>query len=196
MTEHLLFATSNPNKLKEVRKILREAYVVEGLDSLNFEGEIPETQNTIEGNAIQKVEFISAYTDRPVFAEDTGLVVPELNGAPGVHSARYAGEQRSAQDNMDKLLIALSNSKDRSAYFKTVLAYRDKSCTVHSFTGKIHGIIVEKPKGSQGFGYDPIFQPNGYSSTFAELDEDIKNTISHRRRAMDKFIHYLMNTDS
>ena len=196
MTEHLLFATSNPNKLKEVRKILREAYVVEGLDSLNFEGEIPETQNTIEDNAIQKVEFISAYTDRPVFAEDTGLVVPELNGAPGVHSARYAGEQRSAQDNMDKLLIALSNSKDRSAYFKTVLAYRDKSGTVHSFTGKIHGIIVEKPKGSQGFGYDPIFQPNGYNSTFAELDEDIKNTISHRRRAMDKFIHYLMNTDS
>lgn len=191
MNKHLLFATSNPNKILEVRKILDVTYIIDGLDSLDFQGEIPETQDTIEGNAIQKVQYISKYTDRAVFAEDTGLLVDALGGAPGVYSARYAGEQKSAQDNMIKLLKELSDQPTRKAHFKTVVAYRNESGTISTFTGQVFGSITIAPKGEKGFGYDPVFQPDGYDKTFGELDEEIKNSISHRRKAMDKFILFL-----
>lgn len=191
MIRHLLFATSNPHKLQEVRKILDRIYTVDGLDSLNFKGDIPETQDTIEGNAIQKVQFISDYTDRAVFAEDTGLLVDALNGAPGVHSARYAGDQRSAQDNMNKLLRELEPHPNRSAHFKTIVAYRDESGKLSTFEGIMKGAITDAPRGDRGFGYDPIFQPEGYDKTFGELDEAIKNKISHRGQAMVKFLAFL-----
>lgn len=191
MNNHLLFATSNPNKLHEVRQILRGSYIIDGLDSINFQGEIPETQDTIEGNAIQKVEFISKYTNRPVFAEDTGLVVEALEGEPGVHSARYAGQGKSSQDNMEKLLHQLSGHSDRKAHFKTVIAFIDKNGNINTFTGQVFGVITHIPRGKKGFGYDPVFQPEGYEETFSEMAEEIKNTISHRRNAMEKFIAFL-----
>src|SRR5690606_3620860 len=192
MNNQLLFATSNPHKLQEVRSILDSSFIIDGLDSLEFEGEIPETQDTIEGNAIQKVNFISQYTTVAVFAEDTGLIVPQLGGAPGVYSARYAGEQKSDQDNMAKLLAALDNqSYDRKAYFRTVIAYRDPEGGISTFTGEAHGRISTTSKGDKGFGYDPVFIPDGYDLTFAELGEDIKNRISHRGKALARFIDFL-----
>lgn len=191
MNKHLLFATSNPHKLQEVRKILDHIYTVDGLDSLNFKGDIPETQNTIEGNAIQKVKYISDYTDRAVFAEDTGLLVDTLDGAPGVYSARYAGDQKSAQDNMNKLLRELESHSKRNAHFKTIVAYLDNSGKLSTFEGIMNGEITKVPRGEKGFGYDPIFQPQGYDKTFGELDEEIKNTISHRGKAMEKFLAFL-----
>jgi len=191
MINHLLFATSNPHKIKEVRKILNGMFSIDGLDSVDFQGEIPETQDTIERNAIQKVEFISQYTEKPVFAEDTGLVVEALGGAPGVHSARYAGEEKSATNNMEKLLRELSDHNDRKAHFKTVIAFRDEHGNIHTFTGKVSGSITLKPRGDKGFGYDPVFQPEGYLETFGEMGDEIKNTISHRRHALEKFIAFL-----
>ncbi|MBY5958879.1 RdgB/HAM1 family non-canonical purine NTP pyrophosphatase [Membranicola marinus] len=191
MNKQLLFATSNPHKLHEVRNILDSMYVIDGLDTLEFEGDIPETQDTIEGNAIQKVQFISDYTDRAVFAEDTGLLVDALEGAPGVHSARYAGDQRSASDNMNKLLWELQSHPNRKAHFKTIVAYLDPTGKLSTFEGIMKGEITTAPRGKKGFGYDPIFQPEGYDKTFGELDEDIKNEISHRAKAMAKFLAFL-----
>lgn len=192
MAKHLLFATSNIYKLQEVRSIIGEEYVIDGLDSIAFSDEIPETGDTIEENAIQKVNYIADYTDLAVFAEDTGLIVPALGGAPGVHSARYAGDQKSDQDNIAKLMQELEeHGKDRRAYFQTVLAYRDPAGEVHTFTGEVQGRIIDVPRGTRGFGYDPVFVPDGYEQTFAELGEDIKNRISHRRQALDRFRGYL-----
>ncbi len=192
MDNQLIFATSNVHKLNEVRKILAGKFEIEGLDAISFQGEIPENQDTIEGNAIQKVEFIAGYTNRPVFAEDTGLIVPVLNGAPGVHSARYAGAQKSDTDNVRKLLSQMEiHPNHRQAHFKTVIAYRSSNGTIHTFSGEVHGVITTEALGTGGFGYDPVFRPEGYELTFAQLDEEIKNTISHRRRAMDRFIGFL-----
>lgn len=192
MNNQLIFATSNAHKLSEVRKILAGKFEIDGLDTLSFQGEIPETRDTIAGNAIQKVEFIAEYTNRPVFAEDTGLIVPALDGAPGVHSARYAGAQKSDADNIRKLLSQMEIYPDnRHAYFKTVVAFRAASGRIHTFTGEVHGVITTETLGTGGFGYDPVFRPEGYDLTFAQLDEEIKNTISHRRRAMDRFIGFL-----
>lgn len=192
MTKHMIFATSNPHKLVEVRSILGEEYAIEGMESLEFEGEIPETGDTIAANAIQKVEFIADYTTDASFAEDTGLIVPALNGAPGVYSARYAGEQKSDKDNISKLLRELeSSAADRRAYFQTVLAFRDPDGHILTFTGEVHGRIARAPRGTKGFGYDPVFIPDGYQLTFAELGDDVKNQISHRRKAIDQFTNFL-----
>ena len=192
MPERLLFATSNTHKLEEVRNILGARYIVEGLDSIAFSGEIPETSPTIEGNAVEKVEFIARFTAQPVFAEDTGLIVPALDGAPGVYSARYAGDHKSDKDNMAKLLRELQDkSKDRRAYFQTVLAFRDAGGKVTTFNGEVHGKIAHSPHGDKGFGYDPVFIPDGWEETFAQLGDDIKNTISHRRKALDQFVAFL-----
>lgn len=186
----LIFATSNANKVSEVNKLLPKNIQVHSLKDIGFKDELPETQDTIEGNAIQKAETLYQLIGKDCFAEDTGLIVPALNGAPGVYSARYAGPQKNDQDNMDLLLKKLQDHSDRSAYFKTVIALfiDGKHFT---FEGRAEGRIIESPRGNQGFGYDPIFLPNGYNTTFAEMNMSEKGSISHRAKALQLLIEHL-----
>jgi XTP/dITP diphosphohydrolase len=186
----LIFATSNPNKVKEVNELLPDHIQVLSLKDIQFNDELPETQETIEGNAIQKAETLFKLTNKNCFAEDTGLIVPSLNGEPGVYSARYAGPQKNDQDNMNLLLQKLEDKKDRSAYFKTVIAlFIDGKH--HTFEGRAEGKIIFKARGEHGFGYDPIFLPDGYESTFAEMTMLEKGEISHRARALKLLISHL-----
>lgn len=195
MAEKLLFATSNLHKLREVREIFKDQYLIVGLDSIGFDQEIPETQGTIEGNAAQKAQFLAAHTQLPIFAEDTGLLVDALDGAPGVHSARYAGPGKSDKENVIKLLKNMEGKSDRRAHFLTVVAFYDHQNEPLLFQGKIEGTITHQPRGNQGFGYDPIFVPEGYEETFAELEAAVKNQISHRKRAFDSFFAYFGKTN-
>ncbi|SEK44175.1 XTP/dITP diphosphohydrolase [Maribacter orientalis] len=188
----LVFATHNSNKLKEIQQLLPEFIELISLDMLGCMDEIPETANTLEGNAKLKADFITNTYQLPCFADDTGLLVNSLNGEPGVYSARYAGEQNDSQANMAKLLNNLKNKEDRTAHFKTVIALNINGET-HIFEGKVIGEITTSQKGNHGFGYDPIFKPNGYKETFAELPLSIKNSISHRGQAVQKLIAYLNN---
>lgn len=188
----LVFATHNSNKLKEIQQLLPEFIELISLDMLGCMDEIPETANTLEGNAKLKADFITKTYQLPCFADDTGLLVNSLNGEPGVYSARYAGEQNDSQANMAKLLNNLKNKEDRTAHFKTVIALNINGET-HIFEGKVIGEITTSQKGNHGFGYDPIFKPNGYKETFAELPLSIKNSISHRGQAVQKLIAYLNN---
>ena len=188
----LVFATHNSNKLKEIQQLLPEFIELISLDMLGYMDEIPETANTLEGNAKLKADFITNTYQLPCFADDTGLLVNSLNGEPGVYSARYAGEQNDSQANMAKLLNNLKKKKDRTAHFKTVIALNINGET-HIFEGKVIGEITTSQKGNHGFGYDPIFKPNGYKETFAELPLSIKNSISHRGQAVQKLIAYLNN---
>ncbi len=188
----LIFVTSNPHKVEEVKKIIANQYVLKGLKDLNFSEEIPETSNTIPGNAVQKATFIHDRFRQNCFAEDTGLEVDFLNGAPGVDTAMYAGPQRNANENMELLLHNLKNSDRREAQFRTVIAlYLENQ--LHCFEGIVKGKIAKKKTGNGGFGYDPIFIPNGYNLSFAELDSEIKNKISHRGRAVNKLLAFLSN---
>lgn len=188
----LVFATHNSNKLKEIQQLLPEFIELISLDMLGCMDEIPETANTLEGNAKLKADFITNTYQLPCFGDDTGLLVNSLNGEPGVYSARYAGEQNDSQANMAKLLSNLKNKEDRTAHFKTVIALNINGET-HIFEGKVIGEITTSQKGNHGFGYDPIFKPNGYKETFAELPLSIKNSISHRGQAVQKLIAYLNN---
>ena len=188
----IVFATHNSNKLKEIQQLLPEFIELISLDMLGCMDEIPETANTLEGNAKLKADFITNTYQLPCFADDTGLLVNSLNGEPGVYSARYAGEQNDSQANMAKLLNNLKNKEDRTAHFKTVIALNINGET-HIFEGKVIGEITTSQKGNHGFGYDPIFKPNGYKETFAELPLSIKNSISHRGQAVQKLIAYLNN---
>lgn len=188
----LVFATHNSNKLKEIQQLLPEFIELISLDMLGCMDEIPETENTLEGNAKLKADFITNTYQLPCFADDTGLLVNSLNAEPGVYSARYAGEQNDSQANMAKLLNNLKNKEDRTAHFKTVIALNINGET-HIFEGKVIGEITTSQKGNHGFGYDPIFKPNGYKETFAELPLSIKNSISHRGQAVQKLIAYLNN---
>lgn len=187
----LVFATNNLNKLKEVQNLIPKDIKLLSLADIGCFEDIPETQTTIEGNAIQKAEYIKTHYGFDCFADDTGLEVSALNGEPGVYSARYAGEQRNANDNMTKLLKTLENP-NRKAQFKTVIAlhHNDKLLT---FTGICKGEITKAKRGDSGFGYDPIFQPMGYEKTFAEMDLTLKNKISHRGKAIKKLVKYLQN---
>ena len=186
----LIFATSNANKVSEVNKLLPENIQVHSLKDIGFTDELPETQDTIEGNAIQKAETLYKLIGKDCFAEDTGLIVPTLNGEPGVYSARYAGPQKNDQDNMNLLLKNLQDHSDRSAYFKTVIAlFIDGKH--YTFEGRAEGRIIESPRGGQGFGYDPIFLPNGYNTTFAEMNMSEKGSISHRAKALQFLIEHL-----
>ena len=186
----LIFATSNANKVSEVNKLLPENIQVHSLKDIGFTDELPETQDTIEGNAIQKAETLYKLIGKDCFAEDTGLIVPALNGEPGVYSARYAGPQKNDQDNMNLLLKNLQDHSDRSAYFKTVIAlFIDGKH--YTFEGRAEGRIIESPRGGQGFGYDPIFLPNGYNTTFAEMNMSEKGSISHRAKALQFLIEHL-----
>lgn len=186
----LLFATSNKNKVLEIKKVLPKEFNIKSLDDIGFCEEVPENENTIEGNAIFKANYIYKKYNLNVFADDTGLEVDSLNGKPGVHSARYAGISKNSADNINKLLKKLKNKKNRKARFKTIIALILNS-KIHTFEGVVEGIITKKPKGENGFGYDPVFIPSGYTKTFGELSIEEKNSISHRSLAMNKLIDFI-----
>ncbi|WP_426485835.1 non-canonical purine NTP diphosphatase [Flavobacterium sp. 2] len=189
----LVFASNNKNKIKEIQSILNGSIQLLSLEDIGCHEEIPETADTIEGNAILKANYVTEKYGYDCFADDTGLEVKALNGEPGVYSARYAGEQKNADDNMNKLLEALKNEENRSAQFKTVIALNLEG-KQHLFTGLAKGNITLNKTGNQGFGYDPIFQPENYSETFAELSSEIKNKISHRGKATEQLIDFLNST--
>ena len=186
----IIFATNNAHKLEEVREILKNKYEVVSLAEIGFDEDIPETADTLEGNALIKAEFINKKYGFSCFADDTGLEVLALNGAPGVYSARYAGEQHDSVANMQKLLVDMHTILDRKARFRTVVALIEND-EVHYFEGEIKGQITTEPRGNEGFGYDPIFMPDGYIQTFAELGSAEKNVISHRALAVKKLAEYL-----
>ncbi|MBS7256107.1 non-canonical purine NTP diphosphatase [Flavobacterium branchiicola] len=189
----LVFASNNKNKIKEIQSILNGSIQLLSLEEIGCHEEIPETADTIEGNAILKANYVTEKYGYDCFADDTGLEVKALNGEPGVYSARYAGEQKNADDNMNKLLNALSEQQDRTAQFKTVIAL-NLNGEQHLFTGIAKGEIILQKTGSNGFGYDPIFQPENYTETFAELSSEIKNKISHRALATEQLIDFLNST--
>lgn len=188
----LVFATNNKNKILEVQQLLPENIEIISLESIGCFEEIPETADTIEENAIMKANYVSQKYGYDCFADDTGLEVDALNGEPGAFSARYAGEQRNADDNMDKLLDELSHKPNRNAQFKTVIALNING-KQHLFTGIARGKITLNKTGNQGFGYDPIFKPEGYEATFAQLSLEEKGVISHRGKATEQLIAFLKN---
>ena len=187
---NLIFATSNQNKVLEIQKILPKKFNIKSLKDLNYFEDVPENENTIEGNAVFKAKYIYKKFNINVFADDTGLEVEALNGEPGVHSARYAGTTRNSEKNIKKLLKNLKNIKNRNARFKTVIALIIDN-KLHIFSGIVEGYILDSPKGNNGFGYDPIFCPNGFDKSFAELTLKEKNLISHRSFAMKKLIDFI-----
>lgn len=189
----LVFASNNKNKIKEIQQLLPDTIELLSLEAIGCHEEIPETADTIEGNAILKANYVTQKYGYDCFADDTGLEVEALNGAPGVYSARYAGMQRNAEDNMNLLLENLKNQDNRTAQFKTVIALNING-KQQLFTGIAKGKITLKKSGNQGFGYDPVFQPEGYQETFADLDLEIKNQISHRGKATQLLISYLTET--
>ena len=191
----LILASSNKNKFIEVEKIIPKNIKLGNLIELNFLEEIPEKEDTIEGNATFKANYINSKFNVNVFADDTGLEVQALNGKPGVHSARYAGNECNSEKNITKLLKELKNIKNRKARFKTIIALvlNKKS---YQFEGIINGEILLSKKGKNGFGYDPIFKPDGYQKSFAELSIDVKNKISHRALAINKLIDFIKKVKS
>jgi XTP/dITP diphosphohydrolase len=187
----IVFATNNQHKLSEIRQILGGRVEVLSLNDIGCNVDIPETGSTLEENALQKAQYVYDHYHIDCFADDTGLEVDALNGAPGVYSARYAGDGHDSEANMTKLLNELGENNNRSARFRTVIALIQQG-EVHEFEGIVNGQIIRERRGGEGFGYDPIFQPDGYDQTFAELGLDIKNQISHRARATRKFAEYLL----
>lgn len=231
----IVFATNNLHKLEEIRQILGSSMEVVSLADIGCHADIPETADTLEGNALQKAQYVWDHYHMSVFADDTGLEVDALNGAPGVHSARYAeGTDHNSEANMEKLLRELNGKTSRTAHFRTVIALllaeegngaaaeatkeeatkaEDASiaeaandaeatnapCTTpkeHLFEGRVDGTIATEKRGTAGFGYDPLFVPDGYDQSFAQLGTDIKNTISHRARAVEKLCCFLKQTGS
>lgn len=188
----IVFATNNKNKIQEVQQLLPSSIELISLENIGCFEEIPETADTIEENAIMKANYITQKYGYDCFADDTGLEVAALNGAPGVYSARYAGEQRNSEDNMSKLLEALKETSNRNAQFKTVIAL-NLNGSQHLFTGIAKGKITTERFGNQGFGYDPIFQPEGYLETFAQISIELKGEISHRGKATQLLIDFLKN---
>jgi len=190
----IVFATRNKHKLFEVSKILPNYIEILNLDDINCEAEIPETSDTIKGNALQKANYVKDHFGADCFADDTGLEIDALGGAPGVYSARWAGKNCSYLDNVNKTLKELKGIKNRTARFKTVIALNLNEKT-YLFEGIIEGEITEHTLGVSGFGYDPIFRPEGYSETFAEMALEIKNKISHRAIAVEKLVAFLSAID-
>lgn len=205
----IVFATNNQHKLSEIRSILGESIEVLSLKDIGCDVDIPETGKTLEENALQKAQYVYDHYHISVFADDTGLEVDALNGAPGIYSARYASMEAGAHEashdaeaNMNRLLRELGENNNRRARFRTVIALILKKdvcpcgCTsikeIHQFEGIVEGQIIKERRGGEGFGYDPIFQPDGYEETFAELGMEIKNHISHRARAVKKLADFLL----
>lgn len=186
----IVFATQNKHKLEEIQKIVGDQYKIISLADLNFFEDIPETENTLVGNALMKARFIHEKFHCNCFADDTGLEIEALHGAPGVYSARYAGPACSFEDNMRKVLSQMEGISNRKAQFKTVIALILDN-KEYLFEGSVSGTILEKKSGTQGFGYDPIFLPDGYNESFAEMSAELKNRISHRAVATQKLTHFL-----
>jgi len=191
----LIFASRNENKFLEIEKIIPKNIQLGNLNELNFYDEIPENEETIEGNATFKAKFIHSKFGVNVFADDTGLEVEVLNGKPGVHSARFAGIECNSNKNINKLLELLKNKKNRKARFKTIIVLIFKQ-QIYQFEGIVNGEILYKRKGKNGFGYDSIFKPMGLNKSFAELPIEIKNKISHRAIAMSKLIDFIKEIKS
>lgn len=188
--KELCFATNNAHKVTEVQAKIEGQIKIKTLNELGCTADIPETADTLEGNALQKARYVWDHYHCNCFADDTGLEVEALNGAPGVHTARYAGEAKDSNANMAKLLDALKGETNRKACFRTVIALiEDGKETL--FEGKVEGTIATEKSGAEGFGYDPIFKPEGFDKTFAELPLEVKNNISHRGRAVEKLVSYL-----
>lgn len=191
MKRKLVFATNNAHKLEEVAAILGDQIELLSLNDIGCHTDIPETAETLEGNALLKSSFIFKNYGLDCFADDTGLEVESLGGAPGVYSARYAdGQGHDSQANMNKLLKEMEEKNDRKAQFRTIISLIEKG-EERQFEGIVKGQITREKRGESGFGYDPIFQPDGYETTFAELGSDIKNRISHRARAVAALCDYL-----
>ncbi|MCL8007789.1 non-canonical purine NTP diphosphatase [Gelidibacter japonicus] len=186
----LVFATNNPNKLHEVQSLIPSSITLLSLEDIGCYEDVPETQDTIKSNAIQKASYIKEKYGYDCFADDTGLEVDALDGAPGVFSARYAGDQRNSEDNIQKLLESLKHSSNRKAQFKTVIALELQG-DQHQFTGICKGEITKNKSGTNGFGYDPIFKAEGYHKTFAELSLEEKNRIGHRGIAINQLVKFL-----
>ena len=186
----IIFATNNVHKLSEVRALAGKQFEIAGLKDIGFEGNIPENEPTLEGNALTKALFIKERFGLDCFADDTGLEVEALNGRPGVHSARYAGPEGNAKANIRKLLAEMHGKQNRSARFRTVIALI-KDGREHLFEGVVEGTILEEKSGKGGFGSDPVFLPDGYLQTFAEMPVDLKNEISHRGIAVRRLINFL-----
>jgi XTP/dITP diphosphohydrolase len=192
----LCFASNNAHKLDEIRPLLPAGLTLLSLADIGCHEELPETQDTLEGNARQKAEYVRQHYGVACFADDTGLEVTALGGAPGVYSARYAGPQRLADDNVAKLLHELQVAPDRSARFRTVVALARADGSVHEFAGEVLGSIAEAGRGDRGFGYDPVFVPaEGDGRTFAEMSGAEKNRISHRARAVAGLLAYLSGSN-
>jgi XTP/dITP diphosphohydrolase len=188
----LVFASNNANKLKEIALLLPQGIILKDLSDIACTDDLPETQPTIEGNALQKAKYVGDKYKVNCFADDTGLEIDFLDGRPGVYSARYAGEQKSADDNMNKVLAEMKDTNNRKARFKTVIAlvWEEKELL---FEGVLNGTITFTKQGSEGFGYDPVFLPDGFTKTFAQMNLQEKNMISHRARAVNKLVEYFTN---
>ncbi len=191
----IVFATHNPNKLKEVQQLLPSSITLVSLSDIGCTEPIEETASTIEGNALLKANYVADTYQLSCFADDTGLEVDALDGAPGVYSARYAGPEATAQSNITKLMHALDGQTHRAAQFKTSIALRLNDKT-YSFEGICKGSIGHQLKGTGGFGYDPVFTPEGYDETFAEMSAEQKNNISHRGIAIQKLVNFLQHYTS
>ncbi len=191
----LVFATNNQHKLQELQAILGDEFKLLSLKDIDCNEEIPEEQETLEGNATQKAKFVFDKYGYNCFADDTGLEISVLNGEPGVYSARYAGEEKSAEANMNMVLEKLSKINDRKARFRTVISLIING-DEKQFEGIVDGEVLMKKRGDSGFGYDPIFQPEGFDVSFAEMELSEKNKISHRGRAVQKLVGYLKTYDN
>lgn len=190
----IVFATNNTHKLEEIRRMLRGSHQIVSLAEIGCHEDIPEEQDTLEGNALQKARYIKQHYGYDCFADDTGLEIDALGGRPGVYSARYAGEAKDSEANMRKVLAEMQGHSDRRARFRTVIALILGN-EEHLFEGKVEGEILTARQGSAGFGYDPVFRPNGYDRSFAEMDPDTKNSISHRGEATRKLAAFLNATE-
>ena len=186
----LIIASQNQNKLVEFKKILGDKINLFSLSDIGLNQEIPENEKTIKKNAMFKAKFVNTQTGKNVFADDTGLEIDSLNGEPGVYSARYSGVERNSDKNIELVLTKLKNKANRNSRFKTIISLIIDGKSVN-FEGVVEGKITEEKRGSNGFGYDPIFQPNGYASTFGEMSLKEKNKISHRSIAINKMVQYL-----
>ena len=186
----LVFATNNKHKLHEVSALLEGAVQVKSLSDMGLEGDIPETADTLKGNALQKAQWVWERTHTDCFADDTGLEVEALGGAPGVYSARYAGEHCSFDDNINKLLAALDGATNRKACFRTVICLIENGVPTY-FEGRVDGVILTERYGTDGFGYDPVFMPDRFAVSFAEMPLEVKNMISHRGIAVKNLVDYL-----
>jgi XTP/dITP diphosphohydrolase len=190
----LVFATNNSHKIEEISHLLGDSFVLKSLKDIEINDDIPEDYHTLEENALFKARYINKLTGMDVFADDTGLEIEALNGRPGVHSARFAGVARNFEANIDKVLLLMTGITDRKARFRTVIALIFNGAE-YLFEGKVDGTIITERRGKQGFGYDPVFVPDGKNKTFAEMTLDEKNTISHRANAFKKLKEFLVEKE-